>query len=89
MTRQKDDGRRAFQVMQGQIALLKRGTRAVDYACREVLDLAGDATAVDVKRALHRKIHLLGNHEEAEQEGWLIAYVTAAWVLLKLMAEKR
>jgi len=45
------------EVLEGQVALLRTGTRAALYACREVLHLSPGHNGTDVVRAVHNRIH--------------------------------
>jgi len=83
MRRQDESNRKAWRILEGQIDLLKTGTRATDYACREVLELALNCSAEEVLAALHRKLHKWGNMEDSKASNeWALAWVTAAKQLL-------
>jgi len=89
MSGKRDEGRKAFKVMEGQIALLRNGSRATDYACREVLDLPLGCSPEDVVMALDRKIHRWERQDgDGGNDAVMLGYVTAAKQLLKGFAQR-
>jgi len=81
--KKKREQLKAWSVLEGQIALLKTGTRATDYACRHVLDVGLDVDFDGVVAALHKKLHTWDKlPEDMDSRAWAVAYATAAKQLL-------
>lgn len=75
--------RRAAKIMATQFELLKRGSRATDYACREWLGLDAFPRAADVVNAVHAKLDKRDKEGEDKSLGLVMATLTAGRQLLK------